>query len=118
MAGSFAATLTVMTRRDTLRDAVTSTLRNEVGEVSMIGSEMTEVLEYTGDIDGRTITVIVTKYPEGENPGAYDGAAGWTVDLKGEDGNSLDRFHNPERSLDDAFRAINWDNVRERLRRA
>ena len=78
----------------------------------MVGSELTEVLEYTAEIDGRSVTAIVTKYPEGENPGAYNGRAGWTVQLSDENGTELERFHNPEPSLQEAFDMINWENVR------
>ena len=104
-----------MTRRDEIKAKLIGQLTQELGAVSGVSTEFTEELDLTGTINGKSIRAVVTKYPRGENPETYDGHEKWTVQLFGGEGQELERFHNPEDSLELAFQMIDWERVEERL---
>lgn len=98
--------------RSTLQDK----LRDKLGEgLSSTSSELTEVFVVSGKIAGKSVNVTVTRYPRGENPETYDGDEMWSVALADETGKEMDRYHNPEASLELAFDMIDWGRVRNAL---
>jgi hypothetical protein len=104
-----------MTRRDDLKEKLLGQLTKEALAVSATTSEFTEQLEVNGLIGGRSVRILITKYPLGENPESYDGDEMWSVQLFDENGEQLDRYHNPESSLEIAFQMIDWDRVQDAL---
>ncbi|GAB2571675.1 hypothetical protein [Leucobacter ruminantium] len=101
-----------MSKREEIRAHVLNALATKLGDVVSTSSELSLVYEFSGEVDGRPLRVVVKQFPAGENPETYGGREKWSVELFGEDG-ELDRFHNPEDSLELAFDMVNWDKVKD-----
>lgn len=102
-----------MTRRTEWKTAAVERLQQEVGTVDAHSAEFVERAEFQATVNNYDIKIVVTRYPAGENPEAYVGNEMWTVELIDENGESLDRYHNPESSLELALDMIDWGHVSE-----
>lgn len=109
-----------MSNRDRI---ITSTTAKLVAEGVAFSSHDAELVEQTtlrGSVatgsGDRSVVLVVTRFPKGENLETYAGAEGWTVDvLNGEDEEPLDRPQNPVDSLELALSMIDWDRVRSAI---
>lgn len=102
-----------MSRRDEIRGVLDATLPDKLGSpIQSLSSEYTEQYRMHAEVGGKTLTVLVTKYPGDENPESFDGQERWGIEFIDSEGRALHRFLNPESSLEDVLGSVDWRRIR------